>query len=215
MRVDDLRQLYHDFNGIYKSHVDDAKFDIVKGHDFKSLKERLIAVYHLLEKHPEVGTRERTDLIRAILSEDDLQRAQKIFPKSNSNQSKKKTSWWSAVTGFFSGSKETDKESLRTDVKKITSSTSDSDFLLWLKGIDDKDLEDAIQAAVKFACSQLSSSIDAVVKKMTHSVLRMQQNECKRLMQLEKEAGERKELGGILADFIQAINKVADRRRTS
>lgn len=215
-RVDDLHQLYRDFNGIYQRHVDEARFDVVKGHEFKSLKERLIAVRHLLEKHPEVGSGKRAELIQAVLSEDNLQRVQWIFPKSDkNNQSGKAPSLWSIVTGFFSGSKATDEESLRTDVKKITKNTSDSDFLLQLEGVDDKDLEVPIQAAVDLACSQLSSSIDSTVKRMTHAVLWMQQEECKRLMQREKETEERKVLSRKLADFIQIINKASDRRRTS
>jgi hypothetical protein len=212
-RVDFLRQVYRDFNGIYERHVDDAKFDVVKGPEFKSLKERLIAVRHLLEKHPEVGPGKRAELIQAVLSEDNLQRAQQIFPKPEKNN--QSSSLWSTFTGLFSGSKATDEESLRTDVKKITSSVSDSNFLLQLKGVDDKDLEAAIQVAVDLACSQLSSSIDTAVKKMTHAVMRMQEDECKRSVQRKVETEERKELSGRLADFIHTVNEVSARRRTS
>jgi hypothetical protein len=202
---------------IYKRHVDDAKFDIIKGPEFKSLKERLIVVRHLLEKHPEVGPGKRAELIQAVLSEDNLQRAQQIFPNSdrnNLNQSGKTPSLWSTFTGLLLGSKATDEESLRTDVKKITSCTSDSNFLLQLKGVDDRDLEAAIQVAVDLACMQLASSIDTAVKKMTYAVLRMQVDECIRSMQREIEMEEQKELGGTLAGFIHAINEVSARRRT-
>ena len=216
-RVDDLRQLYRAFNGIYKSHVDDAKFDVVKGNEFKSLKKRLISVRCLLEKHPELSPGKRAELIQAVLSEDNLQRAQQVFPKSDkkTNQPGQSSSLWSTITGLFSGSKETDEESLRTEVKRITKSVSDSDFLLELKGYDDKDLKAVIQTTVDAACIQLSSSIDTAVKKMTHAVLRIQQDECKRSIQREMEMEERKELGGKLADFIRAINEVAARRRSS
>ena len=213
MRVDDLRRLYRGFNGIYKRHVDNARFDVVKGREFKSLKERLIAVRHFLEKHPEVGPGKRTELIQAVLSEDNLQRARQIFYKPDSD-----LPVWSPFTVLFSGSKgskEKDEESLRTDVKKIISSTSDSIFLLQLEGVDDKDLEVAIQAAMDLACSELTSSIDTVVKKMTHAVSRMQQDESKRFVRREIEAEERKVLGGKLVDFIQVINKASDGRRTS
>lgn len=208
--------MYRDFNGIYERQVRDAKFDVVKGPEFKSLKERLIAVRHLLEKHPEVGPGKRAELIQAVLSEDNLQRAQQIFPKPDKNNQLGKTSiLWSTFTGLFSGSKASDEESLRSDVKKMTSSVSDSDFLLQLKGVDDKDLEAAIQVAVDLACGQLSSSIDTAVKKMTHAVLRMQEDECKRSMQRKVETEERKELSGRLADFIHTVNEVSARRRTS
>ena len=171
---------------------------------------------HLLEKHPEVGPGKRAELIQAVLSEDNLQRAQQIFPKSEkNNESGKTSSLWSTFTGFFSGSKETDEDSLRRDVKKLTSRASDSSFLLELEGEDDKDLEAAIQVAVDLACSQLSSSIDTVVRKMTQDVLRMQEDECKRSMQRETETEERKELRGKLAEFIHVINDASARRRTS
>jgi hypothetical protein len=216
MRVDGLRQVYPDFNRIYYRSVNEAKFDVVKGQEFQSLKERLITVLHLLEKHPQVGPGKRAELIQAVLSEDNIRRAQRIFPPKSdkTNQSGKTSSLWSIVVGLFSGSKETDEESLRSDVKK-KKSVSDSDFLLQLKRVDDKDLEAAIQMAVDLACTQLSSSIDAAVKKMTHRVLQMQQDECKKCMQREIEAEERKEVGGKLADFIHAINEVSARRRTS
>ena len=215
-RVDDLRRLYPDLNRIYKGHFDDARFDVVKGHEFKSLKERLIAVLHFLEKYPESVTGKRTELIHAVLSEDNPQRAQQIFPKSDKkSQSGKTPSLWSIFMGFFSRSKGTDEELLQNDGKKITSDISDSNFLLKLKDINDKELEAPIQAAVDLACSQLSSSIDTVVKKMTNKVAQMQQAKCKRSLQCEIEADERTELDGRLQDFIQAINKVSDRRRTS
>ena len=217
MQVDGLRQMYPNFHRIYSSSIDEAKFDVVKGPEFKSLKERLITVRHLLEKHPQVVPGKRAELIQAIFSEDNIQRAQKILPPKSdkTNQPGKTSSLWLTITRFFSGSKETDEELLQSEVKKITKSVSDSEFLLQLKHVDDKDLEAAIQMAVDLACTQLSSSIDTAVKKMTHRVLQMQQEECKKSMQREIEAEKRKEVGGKLADFIHAINEVSARRRTS
>lgn len=83
MGVDDFRLSYRD---IYKRHVDDAKLDTVKNADFRSQKERLITVCHLLEKcpEPELASGKRTELIQAVLS-DNLQRAQQIFPKPDKN----------------------------------------------------------------------------------------------------------------------------------
>ena len=195
---------------IYKRHVDDARFDVIRGHEFKSLKERLVTVRHLLEKDPEVSPKKRTELIQAVLSEDNFQ----LFPPPDENNRSGKT-WWSTLTGYLPWSKETDGESLRADVKKKTGRISDSIFLLQLKGVDDKELEAPIKAAADLACIQLSSLIDTTVKKMTHAVLRMQQDECKRLVRVDMETEERKVLDGKLADFIQVINQVFHERRPS
>jgi hypothetical protein len=214
-RVDDLRLVYRDFNGIYKRHVENAKFHTVKGPEFKSLKERLVAIHHLSEKYPELAPERRTGLVQDALSEDNFQRAQQIFPKSDKNNQPGSISVLRKLTGFLSGPRGTDEELLRKDLKKITNGVSDSDFLRQLKDVDDKDLEAPIQAAVDLACSQLSSSIDKTVKKMADAVLRMQQDECKRSLQREINTEGRKELGDIFMNFIQAINRVSAGRGTS
>ena len=188
---------------IYKRHVDDARFDVIKGHEFKSLKERLIAVRYLGEIH-------RTELIQRFFSENNNQRTQPMFPRFG-----KTSSLWSTYSGFPSRSNEIYEESLRADVREEISSISDSSFLLQLKGVDDKKLEAPIKEAMDLACIQLSSSIERTVKKMACAVLRMQQDECKRLVRHDIETEERKVLDGKLADFIQAINQVFHGRRPS
>jgi hypothetical protein len=214
-RVDDLRLVYRDFNGIYKRYVENAKFHVVKGSEFKSLKERLIAIHHVSEKYPELAPERRTELVQAALSGNNLQRAQQIFPKPDKNNQPGSTSVLQKLTGFLSGPRGTDEELLRKNLKKITNGVSDSDFLLQLKDVDDKDLEVPIQAAVDLACGQLSSSIDTAVKKMSYAVLKMQQDECKRSLQREIETEGWKELRNIFVNFIQAINRVSAGRRTS
>jgi hypothetical protein len=187
----------------------------VKGSEFKSLKERLITVRHLLERYTELAPEKRTELIQVVLFEDNLQRAQQIFPRPDKNSQSGYTSLPSIVSGFFFGSKETDEESLRKELEKIKSGVSDSEFLLQLKGVDDKDLEAPIQVVVDLACGQLSSSIDTAVRKMSHAVLRMQQEEYTRFMQHKIKTEERKVLDDILVDFIRVINKVSAGRRPS
>jgi hypothetical protein len=78
-------------------------------------------------------------------------------------------------------------------------------------GVDDKELETPIQAAMDLTCGNLSSSIDTGVKKMT---LRMQ-HECRKSMQREVETEKLKVLGGILVDFIHVVHKVSAGHRIS
>ena len=217
-RVDDLRHVYRKFNDIYQHHVQDAKFHTVKGAEFKSLKECLISVSHLLKKHPDLPPRIRTMLIQAFPIECDLRRTRHVRPEDNINNKPGKLpqlSSFSRIVALFSGSTGTDEESLRKELKKITSGVTDSDFLLQLKGINDKDLEAPIRRVVDLACTQLLFSIDAAVKNLTLAVLRMQQDECKGSTQRGIEAEEREVLRGMLLKFIRDVNRISARRETS
>ena len=216
IRVDHLGQVYHGFNDIYKQHVQHAKFHAVKGAEFKFLKERLIFVCHLLKKHPDLPPGERTKVIQTVLAEDDLRRSRNVHPRNHKNKEPGVSSWLSSFTrivALFSGP--TDEESLRKELKKITSGVTDSDFLLRVKCINDKDLEAPIRRVVDLACTQLSSSIDAAVMKMTHAVLQMQQEACKGSIQHDIEAKERKQLGGFFLKFIRVVNEISARHKTS
>src|SRR6266403_2181877 len=191
MRVDDLRQVYHGFNDIYELHVRNAKFHAVKGAEYRTLKERLLSVCHLLKKHPDLAPSKRTGLIQAFLAEDDIRRAQRLFSKNDKTKESGKTSWlsspFSKITGLFSGPTGTQADEVSLD----------------------KDLETPMRQAVDLACTQLSSSIDASVEKMIHAVLRMQQDGCKASIQHEIEVEERRALRGTLVKFIRYINKTS------
>jgi hypothetical protein len=111
--------------------------------------------------------------------------------------------------------KVTDEESLRKEMRRIANGISDSDFLLELKGIEDEGLKVPIQEAVALVNTQLASLVDTTVNKLTHAVLRMQQDECKKSVKLEVEVEKRKVLGGALVNFIRDINKNSTGRQTS
>ena len=215
-RVEDLRQVYPDFNRTYKRHVEDAKFGVVKGADFKFLKRRLTFISHLLSEHREITPTKRKELINALFSEDDLRHAKKVIDDSEKNKESGKTSWFPTFASILPWSKDIDEESLRKEMNKMANNISDSDFLLGLKGIEDEeDLKGPIQDVVALATTHLSSLVDPTVKKLTHAVLRMQQDECKRNIQHEVETEQRKALGGALVNFIRDVNKSSVGRRTS
>ena len=205
--VDDLRRIYSEFNTIYNRHVEDAKFGVVKGSGFKFLKRRLTFICHLLGEYRDVTPKKRTELIDALLSEDDILHVQRVL-KSETNKGHGKTV-------SFSWPRITNEECLRKEMDKIANGFSDSNFLLELKGIDDEDLKVPIQEAVALANTQLASLGDATVDKLTHAVLRMQQDECKKNIQHEIETEQRKALGGALVNFIRDVNEHSVGRRTS
>ena len=213
MSVDKLRQLLHGFDAIYRCHIEDAKFNVLKGSDYKFLKERLMFVRYILKEHQELSPGKRTELVQALLSEDDLRHAQQVIAKSDKNKDSEKTSLFSKLTSILTWScgPGTDEEFLRKEMRKVANVISDSKFLLEVAGIEDENLKTPIQEAVTLAHTQLSSSIDSTVKKLTHAVLRMQQEECNKMLQHEIEAEQRKELGSILVNFIRDVNKAPAR----
>lgn len=207
--------MYPDLDSIYQRHVKDTKFDVVKGSEFKSLKKRLAFLCHLLKEHPGLAPDKRTELIHAFLSEDDLRHAQQVIPKSDKSKDTGKPSFFSKFTAVLSWSKGTDEESLRKEMKKVASDISDSNFLLELKGMEEEDLKAAIEEAEKLAHTQLASFIDLAVNKMTHPVLKMQQDECKKSVRHEVETEERKVLDNARVNFIQDVNKNSAGQRPS
>ena len=199
-RIVGLRQLYRDFDTIYNCHVEDAKFDVVKGHGFRFLKRRLAFICHLLREDRDITPKKRTELIDALLSQDDLRDAQRVLNNSEKSTEPVKSSRSSLLSATAKGS-------LREEMNRVANNVSDSNFLLELRGIEDEDLKNPIQEVVALAKMQLSLSVDATVKKLTRAVLRMQQDECKRTLQREIETEQRKVLGGMLVNFIRDINE--------
>jgi len=218
VRVDDLRLIYPDFGSIYQNHFE-KKFDSVKGLDFRFLKERLLLVRHLLGKNQDLDPEKRAELIQALLSEgSNLHEARKMLP----NSEKKKESGLIAkamrvVQPFFGGQSGTDSEEevLKKEMKKIASDVSDSQFLLGLKSIEIEGLQPAIQEAETLAHTSLSSSIDHMVKKMTHAVLHMQQDSCKKEIQKEIQTKAAGALSKALVNFIRDLNAKSAGRKNS
>jgi hypothetical protein len=212
--VDDLRLVYSGFDRIYQKHVEN-KFDNIKGSDFKSLKERLLILRHLLVNNQDLDPEKRAELIRALLSDGNIHEAQKVLP----NADKKKESGiiakaWRIISGGQS-SAESEKEVLKKEMKKIASNLSDSQFLLGLKSIDIEDLQPAIQEAETLAHTSLSSSIDSTVQKLTHDVLRMQQDNCEAEIRKEIHAKEARALNDALLSFIRDLNAKSAGRKAS
>ncbi|KAI9511015.1 hypothetical protein F5148DRAFT_1281300 [Russula earlei] len=208
-KVGDFLRSIPNFGDIYRQYVGNAKFDVVKGANFKALKERLIFVRHLLKEHKELSPENRTELIQAILSDGDLRRAQQASLQSNKFEETGQGYVLSPIPDWRYSPMGPDEESLRKEMTKMTNAVSDSKFLQELKGIDDDDLAAPIHEALALAHTQLSSSIDRTVKNMTLAMLWAQEEGCKSSIRLEVEAKERKALSSVLVTFIRDINKSA------
>jgi hypothetical protein len=216
VRVDDLRLVYSGFHSIYQRHLE-YKFDSIKTADFKSLKERILLVQHLLGKNRDLDPEKRAELVKVLLSEGDLHEAQKMIPNSDKEKESGLIAKGLRVLQFFSlqSDKDSEEEVLKKEMKKIAKAVSDSQFLLGLKSIETEDMQPAIQEAETLAHTSLSSLIDATVKKMTHAVLHMQQDSCKTEIQKEIRTEEARALKDVLIDFIRDLNTKSAGRTNS
>lgn len=205
--------MYPGFRDIYSRHIDEAKFGDVKATKLRALKERLTFVLHVLKECPyPSGSRKRTELLQRLLSA-------KIPLKHDKSKAPQKTTWLSWLSSpklpFLIRLKPTDEEPLPKEETQIKSHISDSDFLYELKRTQEMDLAEPIHEAFALVYSHLSSLIDTTVNKVTHAVLRMQQDERKKIVKREVEQEERMALDRIAATFIRDVNRKSTGRRTS
>jgi hypothetical protein len=167
----------------------------------------LVAVRHLLDKHQNLPTEARSELIQTLLK-GDFYRAQNLLSKIDGKKGADSGGWGS----LFSGSSG---DNLNRDMRMLAGNISDSQFLLDLNDISDTETRSAIQELDALAHAQLISTIDATVKGMTRNVLAMQLDYCTRSMQHEMESEGRKSLNTALAEFIRDINAQSSGRRDS
>lgn len=210
LRLSDLESLYPDFRSVYHRHIQNARFSVALRRDsyFEHRKLRMVAVRHLLDKHPNLPTETRSELIQALLK-GDFYRAQHLLSKTDGKKSADSGNW--GVGNLFGGSG----DNLNRDMRVLAGNTSDSQFLLDMNGITDTETRSAIQEIEALAHAQLASAVDATVKAMTRNVLAMQLDYCTRSIQHEMESEGRKSLNNALAEFIRDVNAQSSGRRDS
>jgi hypothetical protein len=157
-------------------------------------------VRHLLDKHQNLPTETRSELIQALLK-GDFYRAQYLLSKTDGKKSADSGGW--GVGNLFSGSSG---DYLNRDIRMLAGNISDSQFLVDMNGITDTETRSAIQEIEALAHAQLATAIDATVKAMTRNILAMQLDYCTRSIQHEMESDGRKSLNKALADFIRDVN---------
>ncbi|KAH9022040.1 hypothetical protein EDB84DRAFT_1678539 [Lactarius hengduanensis] len=213
VQIDKLSCVYLGFDTIYRRHLE-KKFDSVKGSEFKFLKERLMLVRHLHGKNQDLDPEKRGELIRTLLSEGNLHEAQKMLPISNQKKETRSSSeGLRIVQPFFGGGTESEEESVEKEMKKISSAISDSEFLIGLKSVEIGGLQPAMQEVEALAHTSLASSIDDIVKKMTHAVLHMQQESCKMEIQKKIQTKQARVLSDALVNFIRDLNSQVSRTK--
>ena len=177
LRLSDIRALYPNFESLFQKHVKDARFDGVskRSPEFKALKLGVISLWSIEEKHGRQRPATRPALVQALLVEHDVQLAWQLLEGAEQNTND--PAWSLALCrlvrfqrgGIF-----------KNQMKTAAANLPDSQFLQRLESTDDKDLRSTVQNAKALAHKELSRSIDTVVNNMTHAVLAMQQDHCKR-----------------------------------
>ena len=209
-RLSDLRSLYHEFWDMYQAQMQKARFDKVLQNNsyFVSRKFRLISIRYLLEKHRPLRPDIRDDLIQSVLFEGNFGRAQLILTKVEDK--KLFNTGTRAIGSRFQvnrpGSFCSSEDTLKRDMKNLAASVSDSQFLLDIKSIEDKEMLTVIKQVDDLVYEELGSSIDKIIKTMSRVVLDMQQQRCGKSLQHEVESQEKNLLRGGLIEFIRDIN---------
>ncbi|KAI9443965.1 hypothetical protein H4582DRAFT_1049491 [Lactarius indigo] len=208
VRLHDIRAQYPMFENTFEKYIKDARFDNVpsKDQEFKALKLGVLSLWQLQTEHKHLGRESRSALVQALVFGHDFQKAFQIIQKRSSMVVRFISSFWSDSSWA---------ESFKHDMKKIAAQISDAEFLQRLESINDEDLRLADQGAKVLAQTELSSSIDAVVKKITHAVQAMQQDHRGREVQLQVENEEREALEGALVEFVREINKKSAKEQNS
>ena len=193
-----------DIRTLLKKHVKDAKFGFIpsKGPDFKNLKLGVVSLWNLPNKHKLMNPETRSKVIQAFVVEHDFERAFQVIQKSKSYARFVPTfltSFWSDPAGGV--------QTFQHKMKEISGKLSDSEFLQQLEKTNDEDLRSAAQTAKALAQTELLSSIDGVVEKLTRAALGMKRELCRKEAQVQVEKEEREVLNSALPEFIREINK--------
>ena len=209
MRLSDLKASFPDFQEIYRSHFQAAKFNTVlrRDTDLEVRKLRLVSVRHVLGKYPRLLPERRTQLVRSLLR-GDFDNAQSILQAQKS----KSLSFVSALTSVFLPSP-SDGGSLRREMKSLAARISDSQFLLEIKGVDDEVLRPMIQEIETLSHSLLSSIIDTTAGAMACAVVAMEHEIFRRNLQHEIETRVRRLQSEALVAFIRELNTLSAGRR--
>ena len=210
LRLSDLESIYPDFRSVYHRLIQNARFSVALRRDpyFESRKICIVSVRHLLDKHQNLPTETRSELVQALLK-GDFYRAQHLLSKADGKKSADSGGW--GVGNLFGGSG----DYLNREMRVLAGDVSDSQFLLDINGTTDTETRSAIQEIEAVAHAKLASAVDATVKAMTRNVLAMQLDYCTRSIQHEMEGKGRKSLKNALADFIRDVNTQSSRRRDS
>lgn len=214
MRLSDLKASFPDFQEIYRSHFQPAKFNNILRleSDLETRKLRLFSVQYLLATHPCLRPERRTQLVQSLLT-GDFDNAQSIL---------REPKWHSAVSTLVTSTLKAflpppsdggTSRSLKREMKSLAAQISDSEFLLKMKDVNDEVLQPMIQELESLFYSLLSSIIDTTSDTMARAVVARQLENFETNLQHQIESRERRLQAEELIVFIKKLNILSAGRR--
>jgi hypothetical protein len=180
---------------------------------FKHLKDRLITIDRLLLHHQDLDQRKRVELIRIILDDGDMRQADNFLAASTSvgSENKSKPKGWvhNALASFWPEGSDSMRENLVKEARDVASSVTDTQFLSTLKDIASREplLQEAVAETENIARNTFKNLISKLHKKVKHSALFIQQEDCKKQYHREASSAKEREQRGFRIDFVRQIEK--------
>jgi len=205
--------MYPEFLDTYRKFFQGARFDTAlrRNGDFDAWKLCLVSVQHLKEHNKHLRPERRADLIKSLLR-GDFDHAQQLL-----SDDKKSATMLGFLFSVFSTRlpSPSGSESLKEEMKGFAAQLCDSQFLLQLKSLDDKELLPIIQNIETIAHSLLSSLIDETVESMAHEMAAMQQEHCRSAILDGLRIEYMKLRNKVLVEFIRKLNAQSAGRQDS
>jgi hypothetical protein len=188
--------------------------DNIKSKDFKSHKEGLLTIQFLFDQRKDLDQTKRQELIQLILVKDDWQGVRRVLdvPRDeDSKPAKSRTKGWgpSRLLNMFTDDGLSPTQKLIQQARGIATHMSDPDFLMRLKDIptDDETLKATVTDTENMTQSHLNSTISKLLKKLVHSALHIQEQECTKQIQREAASQAKKDADRFRTEFICQIEE--------
>ncbi|TFY78520.1 hypothetical protein EWM64_g5494 [Hericium alpestre] len=198
-RLENLASLYPRMTSALDKAIRDVKLETIKAHKDRD------------------ASAARSRLFTSVLDAKDNRAVRKIledFTPEKEQATDSKSSFWSSLNPFSSKESHSSSyaESLLKEAERITSEKTDSEFLARLDtftfGLDDKGLLSKINETKGLAQEALRKSIAHVLKTLPHTVLAIQQEDCRRQIEMELASEQQMAIDEARLEFIRMVNQM-------
>lgn len=188
----------------------EAKLDSISLRQFKTSKDRLLAIEVLFDKRDDLDEVQRREVVDIIWRTGDLQAATRKFLTDPAKPDAQ--SWGIGVPTWFTGGGSSSMErQFTTECRQLKNSTPDAQFLAALQDMASRDpyLRAAVDETTSHALTSLQGTISKLVKTLNAKAAFVQQEECKKHIQRHASITEENDLRESRVGLIRQINEHA------